>query len=417
MIATCIVEHDLIMPHKISETDICPKKRNDFNLNKVGWMSTDKSILTRAKRFRTCPPARLRFDPGHAAAYAAHCRVCPYCSEADSDGIAPWERLSDGIVALAGDIEGDPQTPPRPGDIRYLRRALAQWRDDLFYDVPKVMVLQFVGPGDQRAKVAQTYHDTALAAPGDLVLSPEAAEGAPLLIECWNTYPVLLTDLGAKTGTVTPEVVDAVSRMAKHPEDTPEWASPFQPMVGEDIRIYFRWLETMVAQVFARDIWKTAPKPSFKNADLDELIAAIHQMAADAYWDDPPDTVEVALGTLRRADLPMAASTDPDASLPVNLFIMEKGHLKAFRTIEARDLFTEPLQGRLAISGRIVGIPTASVVSELVCYLATPEKGRKPALAKDWDGVAGYFYTEFDAAASDGGRLSLAVVCETEADG
>ena len=154
-------------------------------------MHSRKFALTMAKIYRLCPPSHVVCDSSSRDMWRAHRSRCPYCAVEDKEGRGAWERMVErfGAVFPSADVieNGD---APRVGQLRYVTKSLGSWRDGFYYNPPLVLVLDVPLAVSDDVLVAQTYHDIALAGPGDLIVEDPLHPGGMMFVESWHTYTV-----------------------------------------------------------------------------------------------------------------------------------------------------------------------------------------------------------------------------------
>lgn len=194
--------------------------------------------LARIRQKRLCPSDSKLREGGAAA--RRHLEFCESCRERldfleneDAAGKG-WPRLSKALDVA----------PAAPGQLRDVRVSAAAPVDassnEYLFNPPLVLVVQVPSPGSPFVRVAQIHNEPELAGPGDVALAlPDGIRFA----ESWNTYPMLVKNLGPVLGMVPQEMVRHVLREEKSgPAQVPE-DSPMES---------FRELETEIAYHFCR---------------------------------------------------------------------------------------------------------------------------------------------------------------------
>ncbi len=384
-------------------------------------MRTRKAALALAKQFRTCPSGMIAGEMKHHMHYHTHLSLCPYCAVGRADDMADWRDIAEKIQGARQQTDKAPASGSRrakgmrPGQLRLIKPELARWQDGYYYSPPLVMVLDTHCEIDDDIFVAQTYHDTALAGPGDLIM-PRKKTGLgdiDLFVETWNIYTLkasfLSPALGKNLGAAT---IQAILEMSRNPDRLPEWAFLPRPFIDDnDPRIYFRNLEIQVGSVFSipaadallNELYQS-PAVSFS---VPETIAAITELVPDAYWDGPPETLEETLGLARFRRL-SAAQTD-DADILAKYAVFQNGSIRHFISLKAGIFQKKVINGKLTISGRIAMPPTPLTDAVLISFWVVPGNPPLPASRVEFDGDTGAFYLEFEGCKDLHGQLELAV--------
>jgi hypothetical protein len=384
-------------------------------------MESRKRALMFAKRFRTCPPPAVARDPSQKALIDRHLSLCPYCAEEGAEKAEIWQRLAEGVRdILLSEAGAAPVDNPEPGDIRPIRAELGRWREDAFYNPPLVLVVETHAPISDVGllRIAQTYHDLALAGPGDLVLQSDRSPIGEIFIEPWNTYSLRAADLGPVIGKVGPDVVDAVKALEADPDAYIEWAMHPRPMAPEDPRLYFREMEVEVGYVFASEsvsaILEHLERPLLRLAYRapEEAMKDIARQARDVHWPAAPKTIELVLAT---AQFPperyaMAAAEAEQALLRANLVTVRAGRIVAVEPIDGEILQREAGPEGLAIGGRLF-LPRDVEISGLLFFFRTREGQCIAPQCLDWD-ARGSFLATFEGLPMIEGEISLAAIQE-----
>jgi hypothetical protein len=191
-----------------------------------------------AYRLRSCPGDDMLFAELPTEEITRHLQMCPACSDirnAAPQSRSAWRelttRLCDGVSPhKATDVE------PVEGQVWALRDDLSHWGSDgNYYRPPRVLLL---GVDGNALKVAQTYHDTTLAADGDVVLSDKTIGFA----QSWNIYSIHRKMLDHCLGGVKREEVQEVLR---------ESGVPRQEINENSILYWFRTSEVQVGAEIA----------------------------------------------------------------------------------------------------------------------------------------------------------------------
>lgn len=386
-------------------------------------MHSRKLALSLAKQYRTCPPARVREDSSHGEEYARHLAQCPYCQAESAEEREAWNGLSQSLWTCFGSsLSSFGEKGIGPGQLRFLRKELAGWLDGFYYNPPMVIVMEVTRAVSDDLLVCQTYHDTALAGPGDLVLEDPDTGLGDLFLESWNIYTLKASDLGPWVGEVPPETVSAVRALGEDPNLYPGWAVMPRPISGHDPRRYFRQLEVEVGYFFASasvaqlmdELGGQGLRLVYSSAG--ELSEAVEKAMPGTCWPFRPRTREeaLAMAELPLEELPLAAEDRELETGTATLFMLRQGAVTGVKPLV---LQVYGRSGGLKISGRISGLPKGVFGSDLVCLLDVGKESPLVPTRYEWREETGDFLAEFEAGEGTRGRLRAAVLCEIGGDG
>lgn len=301
-----------------------------------------------AYRLRACPGDDMLFAEQPTIETQRHLKICPACS--DIRNAAPrvrtaWrelaDRLSDGVsVHKATDV------PPVEGQVWTLSDDLSHWSGDgNYYCPPRVLLLGIEG---NSLKVAQTYHDTALASDGDVLLSDNRFGFA----QSWNIYTIHREMLSYCLGGVKQEEMQEVLNEAGKPRANIDensilyWFRTTEVIVGAEIAMpaVAQLMEEMVAC------------PSENETYLQNIFGSL----ADAY--DKLSKFKLPEYANSLLDL-LADTRDPDAimplvaakslSLPVNVIIKQSDGAITIRTVGATLMEINWEDGDYYVAGKL----------------------------------------------------------------
>ncbi len=296
--------------------------------------------------------------------------------------------------------------PPEPGEVRPVVAERCGWRADRYINPPLLLVLAADGNRVQAAPVAL---DPCLAAPGDLIVPEDKANGVTLVVEVWNRCAVPADWLAPPLEIFASEVVEAVRRMADDPDRRPGWALKPWPMEADDPRHRFRELERDVVSAVAglMTVHARLGPPDGVIFDLPALIPGVR-------WLTPPRTAGEALALARPPEdqLPLAAA---DGEIPVtaSLFRTRWGRTQSFTPVQVEIQMRQAADGGLGIVGRFVDLPAPMVgACELLAYLANETDDPVAADLLDWEPGDTRFFIRFPIASLGDRRLNLAVICD-----
>lgn len=328
-----------------------------------------KQSLRLARQYRTCPPPEIVHAPEHKDSVERHFRQCPYCSTELYRMLDHFTQLTNELKA-AGIAPAAPRdAPPQPGDLRLVSADLAGWRDGFFYSPPLVLVLERTERISDDLLVAQTYPDTVMAGPGDLILTKEQGGVGPLFVETWHTYTLKAAHLGPCTGHVSETVLAAVREMGDDPEKLPDWAPLTPPMIEDDPRIYFRSMEVESGYTFASRSVASLMAELESDADADDPAARLKELAPGVKWPEHlTDFDEIAASARFPDEYYLRAAADDDREwIWANLVVFRQGRVHTFRPIRVEILMKEPVADGWAVFCEIQDLPEGPEV-RVQCY-------------------------------------------------
>jgi len=383
-------------------------------------MYSRKIALSLAKQFRRCPPSEILKDSSQKTAFERHRKICPYCAVEKGENQSTWDQLVDRMQRLypsAKTDATDEKTPLEAGQIRTLK-SNGVWRDNYFYRPPMVFVVEKTKTLPGAVLVAQIYHDTQMAAPGDLILSEEDTAIGPLFVECWNIYSLQRSLLGPPLDAVSDAIVDAVQTCKHQPEYFPEWGPMPRPMVENDSRIFFRELELEVAYTFsARSVSKIVAEYEKRssrrfNFAPEEARDMICRAAPGTVWKRMPTSFEeiFAMAALPVEDLPLAAAEKSREQKTANLVCVTGSKVVSVSPVPME---MHGQSGDLVLSGRVRGLPVAFLWSRFICFIETEGESIAPQRC-EWNADTGDFMARFPDSPEQEWNLKAAVVIETE---
>ncbi len=391
-------------------------------------MYSRKLALSLAKQHRSCPPAHFKEDPDQKENYQKHLAMCPYCSAGLNDDLPVWRELVEKLQKSVKPAAPEKRAAPvEPGQLRYIRPELSCWRDGFFYSAPLVLVIDRPGAAPDDVLAAQTYYDTFLAGPGDLILNQDQTGFTDLFIECWHTYTLRTRQLGPPVGAVSPEIIETVKNMNADTAKHPPWAPLPMPMTDDhDARRYFRELEVETGYTFsaqaAAEIMEQIERPGWARycPDADAVRRAVLNMNPDIRWNRTPLTLVQVLCAAGFPDeyLPKAAA-GPDErderTITVNYAVMAGGRLKTFKPLKAMLHPKQRFPEEIAFSGRLLERPAELKGSALVCCLEIGNALIEPDVIH-WEAATGFFLIKF-ALSEDVKSLPLiSLIHEMESD-
>lgn len=384
-------------------------------------MFSRKQSLTLAKQDRLCPPASVTNNPEYNTQVKHHIAICPFCSTGMSDDLEHWEALAESFPVSPEQKE---PTPVALGQLRYIKKKRAGWRDGNYYTPPMVLTLDIPSDIPDAVTVAQTYSDITLAGRGDLILENDQSNFSELFIECWNTYSLRIEDLDELVSEVSPEVADAAIEMRKSPDYLPDWAMLPAPMTENDPRIFFREMEVEVGFTFSypavselmNDIESSEPSINYDSPE--KLRQAMQKANPNLIW--PAVSVDIVTDLIaahyHEASMPMAAADSDDEVIVGKKVVFQKGKVKAVDQITIEIISRLETDTGFKISGRIQDPPSGVFTA----YMACLDRDRKavPLLpeASEVDPENFFFYATFTGSHKDYPNFDLTLVCSSDTE-
>jgi hypothetical protein len=266
-----------------------------------------------AYRLRSCPGDDMLFAEQPTTETQRHLKICPACS--DIRNAAPqvrtaWRELAD---RLSGGVSAHKATdvPPVEGQVWALSDDLSHWSGDgNYYRPPRVLLLGIEG---NALKVAQTYHDTALADDGDVLLSGNRFGFA----QSWNIYTIHREMLDHCLGGVKrEELLDVLSEAGKPRAEIDEnsvlyWFRTSEVMVGAEIAM------PAVAQLMEEMEAVKESVFSFVEQFMGQMSEVASKLKNYIVPDDAPSVFDLLAGA-RPQQLQLAAA-DSENTMPVNI--------------------------------------------------------------------------------------------------
>ena len=224
-----------------------------------------------AYRLRSCPGDDMLFAEHQTIETKRHLKICPACS--DIRDAAPqvrtaWRELGDRLSDGTSPHKAT-EVPPVEGQVWALSDDLSHWGSDgNFYRPPQVLLLGIEG---NALKVAQTYHDTALAADGDVLLSGNRFGFA----QAWNIYTIHREMLDHCIGVVKrEELKDVLSEAGK----------PRAEIDENSVLYWFRTSEVMVgAEIAMPAVAQLMEEMETAQEVVKELLPGLRQLANDVF--------------------------------------------------------------------------------------------------------------------------------------
>ncbi len=382
-------------------------------------MNSRKAALNRAGRFRTCPPASIVKSEDHKEQARLHRSICPYCSRIEDRPDAGWD---DAVSALAFYLNRPFRTREpsiSTGRFRFIKPEYGFWKNGLYYTPPLMFTIEHLHTPQDHILAAQTFPETVLAGPGDLILDKSQTDLFPLFIEPWNMYPAPERCFSEPIGGPGRELIPVVKRLTDAPDALPDWAVRPRPMALHDPRIDFRELEKSVGSLFfsrisaspAKDPLNAHPAPAYKS--VLELKNAILGLVPDLTWPVPADDYGAVLATARfpACGRVMAASDGDTEPFTANMVYLQNGAVVEFKPASGRILMRSSVNQGVGVTGRIGPAPFPES-SFLIALLASGEADVSAPETTEWDPVEGRFYLFFRSTEISSERLAMAVLVQ-----
>lgn len=383
-------------------------------------MYTRKQALAIAIQIRTCPPPDVSSQECYQTENKRHTEICPFCSTGIQDEINAWNALSENFKqSIAPPPPAADKKDIRKGQIRVVNKNLCSWQEGYYYNEPIVLVLTDTSQIEDELLVAQTWNDSYLASPGDLVV-PEHLRTGPgeLFIEPWNIYTLKKEYLGKCLETVADDVVEQALKMHEDPAILPSWAPRLMPLAPDDPRTFFQALEIKTGYFFSiQAVTELMGKQSAENAlfagdAVDSLMAKIKQMGKGVSWIWQPASIDECLALLRFEPeaIPLSASPEDQKKIMGVYICLGDGKIKSITPVEC-PIFHETLPPeQYKITGTIPGLPSGVSRRSFMCYLSN-EKNQQ-IIQGEWCGqdTGENFLVRFDRIKKNMDRISIVIV-------
>ncbi len=374
--------------------------------NDASWEK--KLAWQEAWQVRGCPPEAILRGAFPTLELKRHLEGCPFCSD-HRDAPPLGTRLLEAMAAFDRAAAKPAGGERAPGEIWSVRRSLAGWGPgDRHYNPPLVLILERPGDPSEAVRVAQVYHDPALAGPGDVPLAED------LFAESWNVYTVSERDLETCFGRADESALEAVLEAAA--TGIPSLDAEASPVLEA-----FRRLEIEVGAFFAlpsveRMLRRAEGTPSARLRshfqDPKSLVAHFRDRHPSLSLPGGAGAPLEALALARFSDeeLPLAAAGDANRILVHRVIWTAEG--PDLRAVRAELTFWRHTPEGLTVGGQIED--RVDPGSELLAWWALPD--RPPTAAGDvtWSWEGGFFRVQFLNLGADeveSGRLAL-LVCD-----
>lgn len=380
-------------------------------------MQSRKNALRQAQRYRTCPPPAIRRDPSQREQVEAHRRICPFCSTPERFDDAPWQALAHALADFFSDpAKASAPDSIAPGQLRFIKAQNGGWRDHNYYHPPLVLIVEASPDASPIVRVAQTYFNAALAAPGDLILTDVDAPWDELFVQCRNCYPLLDNQLDGPVGQIPEPMLEQVEALTGNPAAYSEDAIRPRPLEPNDLRHLFRDMERACADFFAWDQALALDRLKCAYTQAANLQNAMRRSAPGLFWPQTPRTIEATLTMARFPDdhLPWAAQDTANLNQTVAPLIEIKDYaVHAVHPIAATLLVNQEIQSQWVASGQIIDLPKQAGASRLLIQL-TDQALSDPVIRAPshliWEPSSGYFHAAFDINNLQSPRLTLALL-------
>jgi hypothetical protein len=384
-----------------------------------------RTALTYARRFRTCPPWRIRSIPDERPRILVHDARCPICADPDLVDAPEWTSISHRLVTGLKESAGVPKEL-QSGALCWVKQDLGRWVDESYFNPPLVVVLNDESHVLDEAEVAQVYHDLVLAGPGDLILTDDQTGIGELFIEPWNRYTLRKQDLSAPVAILETDLICTVRLLSEDERRYPSWAMRPRPFKPEDPRIYFREMEIEVGYVFAgRSV--SLLLDEVDTAALFSEYATPLQMIRELKEKYPvirfPQKADDFLSALSKASydeasLPMAADTGNRESGTAMAVFMDKGRVSSIKPISATLYKTHPEAEKYTCTGQIGPIHPGFTLHRAVFHLVKPDGTLIHASDEALDFESGVFSVQFPLSPVESSLLNLKVtlICQRQGE-
>ena len=381
-------------------------------------MTNLKLALGLAKRYRRCPPAGIKNAPEHQKHYQKHLALCPYCQLDEPEDPTEIEHLIDRLSQAVGTDEPETDLSDLPpGELRLIHPACAQWRNDHYYNPPLILILERIEEIPGAVLAAQTYHDTTMAGPGDLILRADQTSGLDLFIEPWNIYTLSADHLGPLVGRVSDDIIGAVKRLDQNPDALPPWGIHPLPMLENDPRIYFRQMEVEVGYTFAVSAadglmkMLEAGAEAFFDRPPDSIVSDIQRLDPTIGWPWAPESAGAAFLTLEFSpdQIRMAAADREEVVCVANHIKLEQDRIVSVSPVYAHVKTDTKNNDCRTISGMIKNDAVMAATELLAGWQDASGKIHLPDRI-EWESGQNFFYLEFSRLPDAAGHLRMAIV-------
>jgi hypothetical protein len=335
----------------------------------------------------------------------------------------PWIQLYDGLKKFFEPATSTRAGEPTAGELRKIKIKKALQLKTRYFNPPVVLVLETLKEPEGSVLVAQIYHDTAMAAPGDLIVQYPDIPDQSFFIETWNTYTLEYSDLGLPIFSVPPNILKAVNALRTNRSLVlTDFPVPV-PMREKDFRLEFRRMETDTAAAFSvrglESPFQTVEKLRLNYNSAADAMAAVKAVAPGVHWHTPADNVLEAFLFARIPDeiLPLAAADTIEPGGFASLYMRHNGRIVSLSPLKFKvygDMNRENLR---AMSGRVQGGSQELSGTDLICIYVTQLGNKVYPSRLVWSDASGDFYAEFswETKKDPSGAISLALF--KEADG
>lgn len=305
-----------------------------------------------AWRARSCPDDNMLFAEIPSDEVKRHITLCPACASAltSVESRQAWRTLTQRLFNGSATHHRATDVKPVDGQVWALKNTLCHWRDDgSFYRPPKVLLL---GVDENSLKAAQLFHDTTLAADGDVLLSNKLFGFA----QAWNIY------------TIHKDMLDHCLGVVKHQELLTVLGESVRSRVDIDansILYWFRTNEVMVGAeiavpAVAQLMEEMEACPSKNEAFLQQMFGTL----ADAYrklseyrLPEPNNSLLGLFFGVRdpNASMPVLAATT--VQLQINVVIKQQDGAITIKTVGATLMESNWEDGDYYVDGKLDEAP------------------------------------------------------------
>lgn len=383
-------------------------------------MYTRKQALSIARQLRTCPPPSVKKKLKQSKEVRRHIDICPFCSTDLKKELDAWLTLSENFnSSFKSMVSTNDQKEIRTGQIRVLKKSLGCWRDDYYYNVPVIAVIDDKSDIDDEVLVAQTWHDIYMASPGDLVLPENLIKGFDeLFIETWNIYTLKKEYLGTCLGQVDRKIVKDVLRMNQEPGFLPKGAVKPMPLEKNDPRKYFQELEIETGFTFAvkavHELMEENTLSIYSNIaePVDNLIDIMNSRVHGLSWAWPPGTVEECLSTVWFApeSIPLAAAEDDQKEIIAAYITLKDGKIEELKPVACIIHYEKSTADSYSITGVIPGLSSDLPAESFNCYIVNSEAKSLFPGEWSWEGRDKNFLARFDKPLEKHEKISICII-------
>lgn len=233
--------------------------------------------LTASRQIRFCPPDEIINDPDQAEKVKEHTEKCDICSKRVSAEVSAnaWKEIVKKARELTSAVHLE--RSPEPSEIRFLKDiGWSTLGGRLVYiNGPMVALTEEIDENTFRA--CMLFHDYTLATPNDVKIEYNLDVSFKLLLQPWNSFPILKNDVDVLFGGVDHDTIESLKEIEGKdiPEDIalPRFSSalplypndPRQTFMNESVELSFVYSMRSINKLLVEDCKKQSNprRPSY----------------------------------------------------------------------------------------------------------------------------------------------------------